>query len=59
MNLNGATQFLSPSTSHSRSMEIQNLDMDKGNQIWSSILVKFFNLKMQNIPTFDWPLSNS
>jgi hypothetical protein len=31
---------------HSHSMEIQNLDMDKGNQIWSSILVKFFNLKM-------------
>jgi hypothetical protein len=40
-------------------MEIQNLDMDKVNQIWLSILVKFFNLKMWNIPTFDWPISNS
>jgi hypothetical protein len=40
-------------------MEIQNLDMDKGNQIWSSILVKSFDFKMWNIPTFDWPLSNS
>jgi len=46
MNLNWATQILSPSTRHSCNMEIQDLDMDKGNQIWSSILVKFFNLKM-------------